>query len=82
MYRIGLFFVLLKFEIFFGVLEIPDIYFGRTVDAGSQPTYAGKIRVSPPHTPGSESPCPSELPTYIVYFFNIILCGDFSKKTT
>ena len=28
---------------------------------------------------GSESPCPAELPTYIVYFFNIILCGDFSK---
>ena len=28
---------------------------------------------------GSESPCPAELATYIVYFFNIILCGDFSK---
>ena len=39
---------LLKFQIFFGVLEIPDIFFGWTVYAGSEPTYAEKIRVPPP----------------------------------
>ena len=27
-YRIGIFFGLLKFQIFFGVLEIPDIFWG------------------------------------------------------
>ena len=27
-YRIGVFFGLLKFQIFFGVLEIPDIFWG------------------------------------------------------
>ena len=27
-YRIGIFFGLLKFQIFFGVLEIPDIFLG------------------------------------------------------
>ena len=32
-----------------------------------------------PTSVGSESPCPAKLPTYIVYFLNIILCGDFSK---
>ena len=31
---------LLKFQIFLGVLEIPDIFGGWTVDAGSEPTYA------------------------------------------
>ena len=29
------------------MLEIPDIFLGWTVDAGSEPTYAEKIRVSP-----------------------------------
>ena len=28
MYRIGIFLGLLKFQIFFGVLEIPDIFLG------------------------------------------------------
>ena len=41
---------LLKFQIFFGMLEIPDIFLGGggfTVDAGLEPTYGEKIRV--PH---------------------------------
>ena len=46
-YRIGIFFWLLKFQIFFGVLEITDIFLGWTVDAGSEPTYTEKIRVPP-----------------------------------
>ena len=29
------------------MLEIPDIFLGWTVDTGSEPTYAEKIRVSP-----------------------------------
>ena len=29
------------------MLEIPDIFWGGTVDAGSEPTYAEKIRVPP-----------------------------------
>ena len=45
------FFGLLKSQIFFGGLEIPDIFWGRTVDAGSEPTYAEKIRVPPPPPP-------------------------------
>ena len=32
-----------NFKYFFGVLEIPDIFLGRTVDAGSEPTYSEKI---------------------------------------
>ena len=43
----GYFFGLLKFQIIFGVLEIPVIFWGLTVDAGSEPTYAEKIRVPP-----------------------------------
>ena len=34
----GFFWGLLKFQIFFGVLEIPDIFWGVTVDAGPEPT--------------------------------------------
>ena len=30
------------------MFEIPDIFFGRAVDAGSEPMYAEKIRVPPP----------------------------------
>ena len=37
-----------NFKYFFGVLEIPDIYWGWTVDAGFEPTYAEKNRVPPP----------------------------------
>ena len=40
-------FWLLKFQIFFGVLEIPDIFWGWTVDAGPEPTYEEKMRVPP-----------------------------------
>ena len=43
----GYFLGLVKFHIFFGVLEIPDIFFGRTVDAGSEPTSEEKVRVPP-----------------------------------
>ena len=31
-----------------GVPEIPDIFLGWMVDAGSEPTYEEKIRVPPP----------------------------------
>ena len=34
----GYLFGLLKIQIFFGVLEIPDIFLGCTVDAWSEPT--------------------------------------------
>ena len=36
-----------NFKYFFGVLQISDIFLGWTVDAGSEPTYAEKIRVPP-----------------------------------
>ena len=39
LYRIGIFWGLLKFQIYFGVLDIPDIFLGWTVGAGSKPTY-------------------------------------------
>ena len=39
---------LLKFQTFFGVLENLDIFWGRTVDAGPEPTYTEKIRVGLP----------------------------------
>ena len=38
---------LLKSQIFFGVVEIPDIFLGWTVDAGPEPTYEEKLRVPP-----------------------------------
>ena len=41
----GYFIGLLKFQIFFGVLEIPDIFGGLTVDTGPEPTYEEKMRV-------------------------------------
>ena len=37
-----------KFQIFFGVLDIPDIFWRQTVDTGPNPTYEGKVRVPPP----------------------------------
>ena len=45
------------------------------------PIWATRIWANPygAHAEGSESPCRAEPPTYIVYFFNIILCGDFNK---
>ena len=40
-----------KFQIFFGVLDIPNIFWRQTVDAGPNPTYEEKVRVPPPpHT--------------------------------
>ena len=44
----GYFGGLLKFQIFFGVLEIPDIFGGRPVDAGPEPTYGEKMSTPPP----------------------------------
>ena len=46
-----------KFQIFFGVLDIPDIIWRQTVDAGPNPTYEEKRESIPPtHTPpGSQS---------------------------
>ena len=38
---------LLKFQIFWGVLEIPDIFWGWTVDAGPEPMYEEKMKVPP-----------------------------------
>ena len=35
------------FQIFFGVLEIPDIAWGYTVDAGPEPMCEEKMRVPP-----------------------------------
>ena len=46
--ELGYFLGLLKIQIFFGVLEIPDIFWGCTVDAGSEPSYTEKNRVPPP----------------------------------
>ena len=40
-----------KFQIFFGVLDIPDIFWRQTVDAGPNPTYEEKVRVSQPPPP-------------------------------
>ena len=40
----GMFFWVAKFQIFFGVLEILDILGVKGVDAGSEPTYAEKLR--------------------------------------
>ena len=42
MYRMGYIFWVAKNQIFFGVLEFPDIFGGWTVDAGPKPTYAKK----------------------------------------
>ena len=36
-----------NFKYFFGVLEIPDIFWGWRVDAGPQPMSEEKLRVSP-----------------------------------
>ena len=42
----GILFGLLKFKTcFWGYADIPDIFFGWTVDAGSEPRYKEKLRV-------------------------------------
>ena len=47
-YRMGDILGIGKFQIFFGVLEkIPDILRWRTVDAGPEPRYEEKVRVTP-----------------------------------
>ena len=40
----GYFLGSLKFQIFFGMLEIPDIFRWRMVDAWPEPTYAEKMK--------------------------------------
>ena len=37
-----------KFQIFFGMLDIPDIFWRQTVDAGPNPMYEKKVRYPPP----------------------------------
>ena len=40
-----------KIQIFFWMLDIPDIFWRQTVDAGPNSTYEEKVRVPPPpHT--------------------------------
>ena len=43
-----IFFGLLNIKYLYGVPEILDIFGGWMVDAGPEPTYEEKIRVSPP----------------------------------
>ena len=43
---------------FLGVLEIPDIFWGWTVDAGPETTYEEKINVPTPHPPLPPPPPP------------------------
>ena len=45
-----------KFQIFFWVLDIPDIVWRQTVDAGPNPTYEEKVRVPPPPHTHTHSP--------------------------
>ena len=42
---------LLTFQIFFGVLKIPDIFGGRKIDARPDSSYEEKMRVTPPLSP-------------------------------
>ena len=44
-----------RFQIFLGVLDIPDIFWRQTVDAGPNPTYKEK-RVSTPPPPHTHTP--------------------------
>ena len=39
-----------KFQIFFWMLDNPDIFWRQTVDAGPNPTYEERVRVPPPPT--------------------------------
>ena len=43
-----IFWGVLKFQKKIGVLEIPDSFLGRTVDAGPKPTYEEKSESTPP----------------------------------
>ena len=49
-------FAWLKFQILFGVLDIPDIFWRQTVDAGPNATYEEKVRVPPPPHTHTHSP--------------------------
>ena len=40
-----------KFQVYFGVLNVPDIFWRQTVDAGPNPTPEEKVRVPPPPPP-------------------------------
>ena len=51
MYRMGVFFGLLKFQIFFGVLEIPVFFFFGGGGGGASLRMKKKMRVSPPPSP-------------------------------
>ena len=44
----GIFLAVAEISNIFGVLEIPDIFLGRTMDAGPEPTYTEKNRVGLP----------------------------------
>ena len=47
-----------NFKYFFGVLKIPDIFFLECrVEAWPEPTYAEKMRVTPPPPPGVAPIC-------------------------
>ena len=43
----GYFWGLLKYQIFFGVLDIPDIFWGWRASAGPEPTYEEKMKLPP-----------------------------------
>ena len=47
-----------KFQIFFGVLDIPDIFWRQTVDAGPNPTHEEKVRLYPPPSPHTHTLTP------------------------
>ena len=78
-----------KFQIFFGVLNIPDIFWRQTVDAGPNPTYEERVRVPPPppphthtHThPGSHSMMRSCKLGDLLWRIEII-SGDFIEDAT
>ena len=47
-----------KFQIFFWVLDISDIFWRQTVDAGPNPTYEEKMRLPPPPPPHTHTHSP------------------------
>ena len=74
---------LLKFQIFFGVLEIPDIFGGCRGEAGPETRFEGKKMRVPPPPPGI---CHSitnfvtlSLPTFFVQKMSSVL-APYEKK--
>ena len=57
------------------MFEIPDIFLGLTVDAGSEPTYAEKIRVPPLGIRYATRGCVS-----IIYFNSQSSCVQLACK--